>query len=231
LEERARQLALERDQREQLAAAGERARMAREMHDVVAHSVAVMVTLAHGAAASLDRRPQRSREALAELSSTGRTALGDMRRIVGLLRDDSPATGALSDGPVPRPGVAAVADLVETFRDAGLPVRLVERGPALPHDPRLRHTVFRVVQECLTNVLRHAPQTSHVEVTLDRSEGDVTVTVANSCGRGTSDSTGGGHGLAGMRERVAAHHGTVDAGPTPTGWQVRATLRYDEETS
>lgn len=243
LEERARQLALERDQREQLAAAAERARMAREMHDVVAHSVAVMVTLAHGAAASLDSRPERSREALAELSSTGRAALGDMRRIVGLLRDDQTSgqsaptgTAELPELPgLPEPAGSAASDsvaaLVETFQYAGLPVRLVERGPALPHDRRLRHAVFRVVQESLTNVLRHAPHTTDVEVTLDRSEDRVTVTVTNSRGGGGQDSAdGGGHGLAGMRERVAAHRGTVEAGPTSSGWRVRATLYYDEET-
>lgn len=238
LEERARRLVLERDQREQLAAAAERARMAREMHDVVAHSVAVMVTLAHGAAASLDSRPERSREALDELSSTGRAALGDMRRIVGLLRDDQSAAGAgsrdLPDLPGnPGPGAGdSVAALVQTFQYAGLPVRLVERGPALPHDRRLRHAVFRVVQESLTNVLRHAPHTADVEVLLDRTEDHVTVTVANTRGPGGHDPAGGGgHGLAGMRERVAAHRGTVEAGPTPTGWRVRATLYYDEETS
>lgn len=240
LEERARQLALERDQREQLAAAAERARMAREMHDVVAHSVAVMVTLAHGAAASLDSRPERSREALAELSSTGRAALGDMRRIVGLLRDDrSPAAAGSRELPdlpgVPGsvgPGASdSVAALVETFQCAGPPVRLVERGPTLPHDRRLRHAVFRVVQESLTNVLRHAPHTTDVEVTLDRAEDHVTVTVTNTRGPSGPNSSGGGHGLAGMRERVAAHRGTVEAGPTSTGWRVRATLYYDEETS
>jgi signal transduction histidine kinase len=243
LQERARQLVLERDQREQLAAAAERARMAREMHDVVAHSVAVMVTLAHGAAASLDSRPERSREALAELSGTGRAALGDMRRIVGLLRDDrysgvSAATGTAELPEVPglldpagSAGSDSVGALVETFQYAGLPVRLVERGPKLPHDRRLRHAVFRVVQESLTNVLRHAPRTTDVEVVLDRSEDHFTVTVANSRGPGGPDSSGGGHGLAGMRERVAAHRGTVEAGPTSTGWRVRVTLYYDEETS
>ncbi len=240
LEERARRLALERDQREQLAAAAERARMAREMHDVVAHSVAVMVTLAHGAAASLDSRPERSRDALDELSSTGRAALGDMRRIVGLLRDDQPAGDLATAGPAgprdsrslsaaaERDGVAA---LVETFQYAGLPVRLVERGPALPHDRRLRHAVFRVVQESLTNVLRHAPHTTDAEVVLDRSEDRVTLTVTNSRGGGAHDRPRPGHGLAGMRERVAAHRGTVQAGPTRTGWQVRAVLYYDEKAS
>lgn len=231
LEERARQLVLERDQREQLAAANERARMAREMHDVVAHSVAVMVTLAHGAAASLGRHPERSREALVELSSTGREALQDMRRIVGLLRDEEAEAGAASPGePVTISAPPSIAELVETFRSAGLPVRLVERGPGLPQDLRLRHAVFRVVQESLTNVLRHAPQANRVEVQLDRTEYHVTVTVTDSGPRAGADASGGGRGLAGMRERVAAHHGTVHAGPALHGWKVSATLLYDEET-
>ncbi|MFI7573998.1 sensor histidine kinase [Micromonospora sp. NPDC049497] len=229
LEERAQRLALERDQREQLAAATERTRMAREMHDVVAHSVAVMVTLAHGAAAAFDKRPERSREALAEISSTGRTALRDMRRIVGVLREDSGQARETAGGPAAVSAPDDVATLVKTFQEVGLPARLVERGPALPRDFRLRHTLYRVVQECLTNVLRHAPYTSCVEVTLDRSDQSVTATVSNTGGTAGPVASGSGYGLAGMRERVAVHRGTVEAGPTPDGWRVRVTLQYDQE--
>ena len=232
LEERARQLALEQEQREQLAAAAERTRMAREMHDVVAHSVAVMVALAHGAAASFDNRPDRAREALDELSSTGRAALADMRRIVGLLRDEQPAPpGADAAGTAhERPAADTVAALVETFDKAGLPVVLVERGPALPKDPHLRHAVFRVVQECLTNVLRHAPDSGRVQVRLDRAQDHVTIVVVNARGRGETEPTGAGYGLAGIRERAAAFRGTVTTGPTSAGWQVTTTLHYEEES-
>ncbi|HSO70196.1 MAG TPA: sensor histidine kinase [Arachnia sp.] len=236
LEERARQLALEQEQREQLAAAAERTRMAREMHDVVAHSVAVMVALAHGAAASFDNRPDRAREALDELSTTGRAALADMRRIVGLLRDEQLApSGADAPGTAPdHPSDLSSADtlpaLVETFNKAGLPVVLVERGPALPRDPHLRHAVFRVVQECLTNVLRHAPDSSSVQVRLDREPDHVRIVVLNARGRDETEPTGAGYGLAGIRERAAAFRGTVTTGPTSAGWQVTTTLHYEEES-
>lgn len=229
LEERARQLALERDQREQLAAADERARMAREMHDVVAHSVAVMVTLAHGAAASMDRNPEGARRALSELAGTGRTALEDTRRILGVLRD--------GPGGDPLPGAGPgwqehgdVTALVERFRQAGLPVRLVERGPDLPDDLPLQHAVYRIVQEGLTNVLSHAPGSSDVQVLLDRCADHVVAEVSNSTDRPGAGpqkaAPGSGRGLAGMRERAAAHRGSLEAGPTDDGWRVRATLRY-----
>lgn len=230
LQERARQLALERDQREQLAAANERARMAREMHDVVAHSVAVMVTLAHGAAASMDRNPEGARQALRELSSTGRTALEDTRRILGVLRDESEQGGPPTEaGPVGQE-YQDIPALVDRFRLAGLPVRLVEKGPDLPQDLPLQHAVYRIVQEGLTNVLSHAPASTAVEVLLDRSTDHVTAEVSNTAGRRRTDpkhSPGGsGYGIAGMRERAAAHRGTLEAGPTDHGWHVRAILRY-----
>lgn len=229
LQERTRQLALERDQREQLAAANERARMAREMHDVVAHSVAVMVTLAHGAAVSLDRNPEGARRALQELSNTGRTALEDTRRILGVLRDGPDADSRAEEGPEWQEHQDIPA-LVDRFRQAGLPACLVERGPDLPEDQPLRHAVYRIVQEGLTNVLSHAPDSTAVEVLLDRSGDHVTAEVTNTSRRRRADpghATGrSGHGIAGMRERAAAHRGTLEAGPTGTGWKVRALLRY-----
>jgi signal transduction histidine kinase len=232
LQERARQLALERDQREQLAAANERARMAREMHDVVAHSVAVMVTLAHGAAASLDRNPAGAREALRELGNTGRTALADTRRILGVLREEPDAGGPGSGGPSWQEH-QDISALVDRFRQAGLPVRLVERGPDLPEDLPLRHAVYRIVQESLTNVLSHAPGSTAVDVVLDRGQDRVTAEIRNTAGRPAvavpgrmTSGAGSGHGIAGMRERAALHLGSLEAGPTPTGWQVRAVLRY-----
>lgn len=227
LHDRVAQLALERDQREQLAAAAERARMAREMHDVVAHSVAVMVTLAHGATAALDTHPERSRRALTELSSTGRAALADMHRIVGLLRD-----GQSPDQPTVGTGTASVAELLATFRQDGLPLQTVERGPALPDDPGIRHAVYRILQECLTNVLRHAPDSRAVQVTIDRAPDHVTLVVADETAHGAAASgDSGGRGLVGIRERAAAYGGTVEAGPTDGGWKVRATLPYPEGES
>ena len=238
--DRARQLALERDQREQLAVSAERTRIAREMHDVVAHSLTVMVTLAEGAAASLDRSPDQARRALEELAETGRTALTDARRIVGVLRADLPAgspDGAVLTGPsgtavgesplAPQPH--DVAGLVDRFRSAGLPVRLEEEGPPLPDEPGLRLAVYRIVQEALTNVLRYARLSPRIDVSLVRSAGSVVVEVDNDAGGAGTPAAGSGHGLIGIRERAAVYGGTVDAGPTTHGWRVRATLRWDEE--
>ncbi|WP_341358969.1 histidine kinase [Georgenia sp. M64] len=235
--DRARQLALERDQREQLAVSAERTRIAREMHDVVAHSLTVMVTLAEGAAASLERSPDQARRALAELAETGRTALTDTRRIVGVLRADLPAPSDGITGPAgvgesplaPQPGQHDVAGLVDRFRSAGLPVRLAEQGPALPDEAGLQLAVYRIVQEALTNVLRYARLSPRIDVSLVRSAGSVVIEVDNDAGGAGTAAAGSGHGLIGIRERAAVYGGTVDAGPTPHGWQVRATLRWDEE--
>jgi signal transduction histidine kinase len=232
LEERASQLALERDQREQIAVSAERTRIAREMHDVVAHSLTVMITLAEGASASLDRRPEQARLALDELAETGRRALGDTRRLVGVLREDPsppvPAPGA--EVLAPQPGAHDVADLVERFRVTGLPVRLMESGPPLPADAGLQLAVYRIVQECLTNVLRYARLAPRIDVTIARTPRSVGIVVDNDAGSTGQTVVGGRKGLIGMRERAAVYGGTVEAGPTVTGWCVRAQLPFDEET-
>ncbi|QDC23946.1 two-component sensor histidine kinase [Georgenia yuyongxinii] len=234
LEERARQLALERDQREQIAVSTERTRIAREMHDVVAHSIAVMITLAEGASAAMERRPEQARLALDELADTGRRALADTRRMVGVLREDHPpavpSTAATADPLAPQPGAHDVADLVQRFRVTGLPVRLAESGPPLPGDTGLQLAVYRIVQECLTNVLRYARLSPRIDVTIARTPRSVGIVVDNDAGSAGTAVQGGGKGLIGMRERAAVYGGTVEAGPTETGWRVRAQLRWDEET-
>ena len=200
-----------------MARAEERARIAREMHDVVAHSVSVMVTLADGAGAALGRSPDRARIALDELAATGRAALGDMRRILGVLDEGGEADLD------PQPGARELGALVERFRTAGLPVRLTRSGPDLD-DPGLGLTVFRVVQEALTNTLRHAPGCERVEVLVAVEAARVVVDVADSGGPGASSGPGCGRGLVGVRERVAAYGGTVSAGPDAGGWRVRVEL-------
>ena len=226
LVERANQLALERDQREQIARSAERNRIAREMHDVVAHSLSVMIALADGARASLDKRPEQTRLALDELAANGRSALADTRRLLGVLRDDdAPDDGAPL---APQPTNPDLADLVARFQAAGLPVTFTESGPALPPDTGLQLAVFRIVQEALTNVLRHAPGSPRIDVTVDRHPGYVVVEVDNADGTGTVP-VPGGRGLVGMRERAAVYDGHVDAGPTTNGWRVRAVLRWAEE--
>lgn len=222
LVERANALARERDRQAQLALAEERTRIAREMHDVVAHSLSVMIALADGAAAALERSPHRSRAALDELSGTGRSALADMRRILGVLQDlDAPLA--------PQPGAVDLDALVERFRTAGLPVRATGLATPLPPDAGLQLAVFRIVQESLTNALRHAPGTEAVDLELQVGDAAVVVEVTDHGATVTGGETGGaGQGLVGMRERAAVYGGQVEAGPHGPGWRVRAVLPWDD---
>jgi len=223
LVERTNALARDRDRQAELARAAERTRIAREMHDVVAHSLSVMITLADGATAALDRSPERARLALTELSSTGRAALGDMRRVLGALQDaDAPLepTGADTD----------LEALVHRFVTAGMPLHTDGLRLPLPADTGLRLAIYRVVQESLTNVLRHAPGTPRVDLTLRREPAAWIVEVLDQ-GPATlaPPSPGSGQGMIGMRERAAVLGGTVDAGPAGAGWRVRATFPATEE--
>ena len=223
----------------ELGSVTERNRIAREMHDVVAHSLTVMVTLSDGAAVVVRKSPDRAAVVLAELSRTGRTALADMRRVLGVLRDESPA------GHAPRQPLSAgnsLAKLLEGFRTAGLPLHYSHTGPALPDDAAFQLTVYRIVQESLTNVLRYGRALSRVDVSMVRADGTVTIEVLDD-GRGTvgQAGTGGagtvaagakplgtGQGLTGMRERAGIYGGTVEAGrPSAGGWRVRAVLNWN----
>ncbi|MPV38338.1 sensor histidine kinase, partial [Georgenia subflava] len=237
LVERTHQLVLERDQREQIAVSAERARIAREMHDVVAHSLSVMITLADGASAALTRSPDQARAALDQLAETGRSALADTRRMVGVLREDhhGPAPAGPGDDTdpdgvplAPQPDAHDVADLVQRFRATGLPVRLSESGPSLPSDAGLQLAVYRIVQECLTNVLRYARLSPRIDVAIERGARSVSVTVDNDSGSAGDALVGSGRGLIGIRERVAVYDGCVEAGPTASGWRVRAELNFEE---
>ncbi|WP_115788330.1 sensor histidine kinase [Arthrobacter silvisoli] len=218
-----------------LGSVTERNRIAREMHDVVAHSLTVMVSLSDGAAVVVRKDPGRAAEVLGELSRTGRTALADMRRVLGVLRDDSgrPAPLAPADS-------GDLATLLEGFRTAGLPLHFSHTGPALPDDPAFRLTVFRIVQESLTNVLRYGRSLGLVEVRVQRDGDKVAIDVLDD-GRGARDDGAGaggagarvpgigtGQGINGMRERARIYAGTVDAGPGPAGgWQVHAELNWN----
>ena len=330
IELRSARMALASEQAALLAAAEERSRIAREMHDVVAHSLAVMITMADGAAATVERNPATAKQAMETLAEAGRSALADTRRLVGVLREDpsvaagqttaseassgpasstgvdsaaplsdqpdpagrprwnltgrsaqSPEPSAPSEGssssahqhevrdlPVPEfaplgtvtpvepsapianlrqqatngagdrsrgdlplapsPEQADITELVKRFEAAGVPVTYRWVGAALPEDKALQLTVFRIAQEALTNVLRYAPTTPAVSVDVERHIGTVVLTVDNEAAPGTRPMHGSGKGLIGMRERASVYGGTVQAGPTPTGWRVRAVLRWDE---
>lgn len=211
-----------------LASASERTRIARDMHDVVAHSLSVMIALSDGAAVVVRKDPERAGEVLDQLSMTGRTALADMRRVLGVLRADGGTAAPLE----PAPGEGQLASLVEGFRAAGLPLRLVVTGPELPEDANFRLTVYRIIQESLTNALRYARGLSQVEVALTREGSRIHVRVADD-GRGTvpARSLGAGQGIAGMHERAALYNGTVVSGPSRhgEGWIVEATLFWPGE--
>jgi signal transduction histidine kinase len=220
LRERAAQLERERDQQGEIAAAAERARIAREMHDIVAHHLTVMVALSDGAAAT------GSTEVMRTVSATGREALADTRRLLGVLRDPS---GEADRAPLP--ALADLGALVDRVRAAGLPVRFEEAGtpPELPAAEQL--TLYRLVQEALTNTMKHGGPGAAATVTV-RYEHDGTRTgvrvVVDDDGRGGSvdhEQRAPGRGLMGMRERVVAFGGEVEAGPRqPRGWRVSAWL-------
>ncbi len=223
LTEHAEQLARERDSQAQIATLAERSRIAGEMHDIVAHSLSVMITLADGADATLERDPAGARRALAQLTETGRSALQDMHRTLSVLRE-STDTAANRE---PAPGHADMAGLVGRFRTAGVPLRYSVSGVP-PANAALELAVYRVVQEALTNALRYAPDAEHVTVTIDYGSSTTTVTVADD-GTGThaAVSAGSGRGLIGMAERAAVFGGTVEAGPAGTGgWRVHAVLPH-----
>jgi len=234
LEERAARLERERDAQAQVAAAAERARIAREIHDVVAHNVSVMVVQADGAAFALDGSPQRAREALAAISATGRRALAEMRSLLGVLREpaaDDGVPGGADPALAPQPGVEDLADLLGQARTAGLPVSLRVSGDPRPVPAGEALAVYRVVQESLTNVRKHAGPGATAVVSLDYGEDDLLIRVTDD-GAGASavpglghPAAGSGHGLAGMRERVELYGGTARSGPRPGGgYEVVARL-------
>ena len=228
LVERYAAMARERDQSAALARAAERARIAREMHDVVAHSVSVMVALSDGAGAALDRAPERSREALRELSATGRAALADMQGVLGALDPDH--GGGPGDDGSAGPTETDLATVVERFRTAGVPVVATGLDVALPAGTSLRLAVVRIVTEALTNVLRHAPGATSVRVDVRRAADVVEVEVLDGGGDRPGAGGGSGRGVPGMRERAALLGGHVDAGPRPGGgWRVHVVLPCDDE--
>lgn len=221
VEERAARLEADRDQQTQLATAGERARVAREMHDIVAHNLAVMVALTDGAALTLESNPQRAATALGEASKAGRTALTDMRRVLGILRD--------SDAEPSRdvaPHLDALDQLVATVRHTGLDVRYRTSGAIQVLPEALQLSTYRIVQEALTNVMKHAHAARVVTVDVTITPEDVVIVVQDD-GAAHSSPLGMGLGLVGMRERAALHQGSVTAGATPRGWRTEARLRID----
>lgn len=217
LAERNARLEREREVEAIAAAAAERVRIARELHDVVAHNLSVMVVQAQAAERVLEGQEPSAREALAAIDATGRQALVEMRRLVGMLRQDA------DDGLAPQPGLAQIEVLLDQVREAGLPVEVTIVGEPRPLPPGVDLAAYRIVQEGLTNVLKHAGP-AQARLTLRYSDHEMELEVSDD-GQGPADGVVGGHGLAGMRERVAVFGGKLESGSlNGRGFRVHARL-------
>ena len=217
----AMRLDAERDRVATEAAEHERARLARELHDVVSHTVGTIVVQAEAGDVLLDRDPEGARRSLQAIESEAREAMTELRRLLGLMR------GAEDEAALrtPQRGLADVEHLVERVRGAGLPVDLVMEGEPVALPPALDLSAYRVLQEGLTNVLKHT-RDAHAQVRLAFRPNELEVEIADN-GR-AHDGLGTGRGLAGARERVALLRGSFDAGPLhPNGWRLRATFPLD----
>ncbi|MFD0259940.1 sensor histidine kinase [Kitasatospora indigofera] len=224
LEERAAHLEHQQDQQARLAVAEERTRITREMHDIVTHNLSVMVALTDAARYAQHRSPDRATAAMLQISETGRQALTDMRRTLGILRTDEPDAQRH-----PLPGIAQLEALADQMGAAGLPTRVEVEGSHSHIPATAQLTVYRLVQEALTNTFKHTPAGTRATVRIRCSARTVTVDVTDSgpCPPppGAAPS---GHGIPGMRERSAAYGGTLRAGPLPGGgWGVRTRLFLD----
>jgi signal transduction histidine kinase len=219
LVDRADRLRIERDQGVRLAAATERARIAREMHDIIAHNLSVMIGLADGARYSIPKSPQHAEEAMEKVSVTGRQALGELRQLLGLLRDDEPATEF-----GPQPGLRELGDLIERVRSAGLPVILQTDGTVRDLPAGVQLAIYRIVQEALTNSIKHAGIGATATVRLRYESDGVAIDVTDT-GRGGAPPKGRGRGISGMAERAAIYGGTIESGRgTDSGWRVHTRL-------
>ncbi len=224
-EERYTLLLAERERQTQLAEASTRAMIARELHDIVAHSLSVMIVQAEGGRAAATRKPEVAAEALDTIAETGREALHEMRRIVGVLRSDPHAAEPPNFAPMPT--LEDVPDLVHRTSDRA---SLVVHGTPYPVPQALSLTLYRVTQEALTNFLKHAGSDAHAIVTFTYGRGDLTVDVLDD-GEGIDNPTdGGGNGLRGMYERVTSMGGTLKAGPLAgrPGFRVTATIPFHQ---
>ncbi|MFC8230958.1 sensor histidine kinase [Streptomyces sp. NPDC057287] len=229
LVERAHRLERERDQQTRLAAAAERTRIAREMHDIIGHNLSVITGLADGGAYAAAKNPERAAQALEAIGTTSRQALSELRRVLGVLNEAAPAA-ELS----PQPSLADLDTLLTGVRDAGLPVHLTVRGTPSTGSasPGRQLAVYRVVQESLTNTLKHAGPDATAEVALNYTPTGLEVRTTDTGGRPAApagEEPGTGRGISGMRERASLYNGTLEAGRLPAGgWQTRLRLPLED---
>ncbi|MER6127691.1 histidine kinase [Streptomyces sp. NPDC001795] len=237
IRERAERAERTREEEARRRVAEERLRIARDLHDVVAHHIALVNVQAGVAAHIMDKRPDQAKEALAHVREASRSALNELRATVGLLRQSGDPEAPTE----PAPGLALLDELADTFRNAGLPVEIAraDQGTTLPAAVDL--AAYRVIQEALTNVQKHAGQTAKAEVSVVRVGPNVEITVLdNGTGEGAGPENGGprnadghgGHGLLGMRERVTALRGALTAGPRyGGGFRVHAILPLENNAT
>ncbi|WP_327656059.1 sensor histidine kinase [Streptomyces sp. NBC_00483] len=231
LVEHAHRLEIERDQQAQLAAAAERTRIAREMHDIIGHNLSVITGLADGGSYAAARNPERAGQALTAIATTSRNALTELRRLLDVLGEEAPSPAAEL---TPAPALDDLDSLIEGVRSAGLPVLRKVEGEPIPLPAGLELTVYRVVQEALTNTLKHGGPSATSELLVSYATDAVTVTITDT-GRGArtddprTDDHGTGRGIAGMRERTALYRGTLETGPRPAGgWRVHLRIPIPE---
>lgn len=223
--ERARRLEREQIEASERAVTEERQRIARELHDVIAHSVSVMTVQAGAVRRLLKPEQEKERKALETVEATGRQALTEMRRLVGLLREQ----GAMPEFS-PQPGMGTIDSLLDGVRAAGLPVEIEVEGAPRDLPPGVDLAAYRVVQEALTNALKYAGP-AHAWVAVTWGDADLELEIAND-GQGDGDGSGGGHGLTGMRERVSLYGGEIESGERDGGgYVVRARLPLEEALS
>ncbi len=226
LEDRARRLEIERQQERDLAAADERSHIAREMHDIVAHSLSVIITQADGARYASEHDPEIARATLATIANTGRGSLREMRRLLGVLRNDEEASTR------PLPTLADIQDLLDATRKTGLDINYSESGQArreLPAGAEL--TSYRAIQEALTNVVKHAGPSVQATVSLAWDYRGLNIEITdNGRGAGALGTADAGQGLRGMSERVSLYDGRVEANPVPGGgFHVAVFIPYTED--
>jgi signal transduction histidine kinase len=219
---RRKRLARDRELAARDAVARERTRIARELHDIVAHAISVMVVQAGAARTVVDHDPQAAKTAIGQVEETGRAGLAEMRRLIGVLTDDGEVVST-----APQPGLAELGPLVETMRAAGLPTEVVRSGNPRELRAGADLAAYRVIQESLTNALKHAGP-AHARVGLDYAADRLVIEVADD-GRGLAAEPGIGHGLGGMRERVGLFGGTLETSARPGGgFVVRAEIPIEE---
>jgi len=223
LEERSRRLERERELVTQVAVAGEQARIARELHDIVAHSVSIMVVQAGAARRLIAGSPERAAEALQTVEESGREALTELRQLLGVLGEQSQEASL-----APQPGLGQLDVLLDRLRQTGFAVELSREGTPQPLQPGVELAAYRVIQEALTNALKHAGG-APTRVLVRFVDGRLELEIRNVRGQAATDAGGTGRGLVGMRQRVAVYGGVLEAGPQPEGgFAVRAWLPLAE---